>query len=210
MSSKQWYKVLLEREVTHVKVNSVSVMAPLKVEINDPGINWERTRTLLTCKGLPSAEASFLWLMVNNLLPVPIRLFRMKIGNPPTELCVLCDTLSKGDLIHCLLRCPFNEKVSSYLLQELSKFVHITKDEGIVYLDIDAGQEQLAVAFLIGHILSRIWKSRMEKKNIAFPLSGLPLKRKLTSSERADIEKNLVLCWNFNIIFWFMNRINDN
>ena len=169
MSSKQWYKVLLEREVTHVKVNSVSVMAPLKVEIIAPGINWEGTRSLLTCKGLPSAEASFLWLMVNNLLPVPTRLFRMKIGNPPTELCVLCDNLSKGDLIHCLLRCPFNEEVSSYLLQELSKFVLIAKDEDIVYLDIDAGQEQLAVVFLIGHILSRIWKSRMEKKKCSLP-----------------------------------------
>ena len=119
---------------------------------------------MLNCKGLPSSEASFLWRMTHNLLPTPTRLHRMKIANTNTDLCTLCDENSVGDLCHCLLKCPFNREASLFLIHEVSKHAQINSDESLIFLDVDAGQEQLSVTFLIGHILSYIWKFRQEKK----------------------------------------------
>ena len=52
-----------------------------------------------------------------------------------------------------------------FLVQEVTKIVHIYSEESLIYLDVDAGQEQLAVTFLIGNILSSIWSFRQAKKN---------------------------------------------
>ena len=164
MSTRQWYRVLLEKLVTHQTVNSVSVLRPMKVEINLPNVNWERSWAMLNCGGLPSLETSFLWRMINNLLPVPTRLYRMKMANATTDLCTLCNEGRVGDLNHCLLKCSFNREASLFLIQEVSKLAKVNSDDCFIYLDVDAGQEQFAVTFLIGHILSSIWRCRQEKK----------------------------------------------
>ena len=63
-----------------------------------------------------------------------------------------------------LLKCSFNRDASLFLIHEVSKHAQIHSDESLIFLDIDAGQEQLSVTFLIGHILSHIWRFRQEKK----------------------------------------------
>ena len=119
MSTRQWYRFLLEKLVTHQTVNSVSVLRQMKVEINLPNVNWERSWAMLNCGGLPSLETSFLWRMINNLLPVPSRLYRMKMANATTDLCTLCNEGRVGDLNHCLLKCSFNREASLFLVKEV-------------------------------------------------------------------------------------------
>ena len=165
--------------------------ASLKIEINMPRINWERSWTMLNCKGLPSSEASFLWRMTHNLLPIPTRLHRMKMANANTDLCTLCDEKSVGDLHHCLLKCSFNKDASLFLIQEVSKHAQIHSDESLIFLDIDAGQEQLSVTFLIGHILSHIWRFRQEKKKCSLKAIRASLEASVNILRKSRHAENL-------------------
>ena len=165
MTSGQWYRVLMEDNITHQVVNSVMVKIPCRTELRSPEVEWERSWVLASTPGLPSKLMSFLWQMNHNILPCPTRLFRLKMPNIRSDLCTLCNLQVPGNLSHCLLACPYNDGAGQFLLDKLSIHISNLSPEQVVHLDLDVGQHQVPLVFLTALVLSEIWKCRKEKKS---------------------------------------------
>ena len=164
MTSGQWYRVLVEDNITHHVVNSVSEKLPFRAEIKSPQVDWERSWKLASTPGLPSKLMTFLWQMNHNILPCPARLFRLKMPNARTDLCTLCDQNRVGDLTHCLLQCPYNDSAGQFLLDKLSVHIPNLLPHQVVHLDLNVGDKQLPLVFLSASVLSEIWACRKNKK----------------------------------------------
>ena len=164
LTSGQWYRVLMENNVTHQVSNSVRELLPSRAETNHTNVDWERTWKLAATPGLPSNLLSFFWLMVNNILPCPSRLFRLQMPNTKSDLCTLCDMQVVGDLTHCLLQCPYNGGASQFLLSKLSVLNPNVLPQQVVHLHLTVDDQQLPLMYLSGTILSQIWMCRKEKR----------------------------------------------
>ena len=164
MTSGQWYRHLVEKYVTCEETNSKIHLRPMKVELKYPAINWESVWTLAVTKGLPSDLATFLWRMLHDLLPIPSRLFKLKMANVLSDKCNLCNENSTGDLTHSLLLCPYNNGTGELVTKFLSKLNVTLEPQQVVHLDFHVGDHQLASMFLVSTVLQEIWKCRKEKK----------------------------------------------
>ena len=102
--------------------------------------------------------------MVHNLLPCPVRLFRLQMPNTKSNLCNLCDQKRVGDLAHCLLQCPYNGGADQFLMNKLSLHVPNLLPQQVVHLDFKVDDQQLPLMYLTGTVLSQIWTCRKEKR----------------------------------------------
>ena len=164
LSSGQWYRVLMENNITHQMSNSSREIRPSRAEVKHPEVNWERTWSLATTPGLPTYLLSFLWKMIHDLLPCPARLFRLQMPNIKSDICNLCNQNQVGDLTHCLLQCPYNGGADKFLLAKLSRHVPALHPKQVVHLDLNVDDKQLPLIFLTGSVLSQIWTCRKEKR----------------------------------------------
>ena len=144
--------------------NSVREIRPSRVETKLPEVDWVRTWSLAVTPGLPSSLLSFLWRMVHDLLPSPVRLFRLKMPNTKSDLCNLCDQNKVGDLNHCLFQCPYNDGAGQFLLSKLSLHIPNLLPQKVVQLNLDVDDQQLPLVYLTATILSQIWTCRKEKR----------------------------------------------
>ena len=135
-----------------------------RAEAKNPDVDWERTWSLAATPGLPSNLMSFLWKMVHNLLPCPVRFFRLQMPNTKSNLCNLCDQKRVGDLVHCLLQCPYNGGADQFLMNKLSLHVPNLLPQQVVHLDFKVDDQQLPLMYLTGTVLSQIWTCRKEKR----------------------------------------------
>ena len=164
MSSGQWYRVSLESNLTHQVTNVASTLRPCRAESKFPEVSWDRSWELAVTPGLPSHLLAFLWKMSHNLLPCPTRLFRLHMPGTSSDTCTLCEQGSVGDLSHCLLLCPYNDGAGQLLIRKISHHVPNLQPQDIVHLNINPGDKQPPLMYLVGSILSQIWRCRVEKK----------------------------------------------
>ena len=102
--------------------------------------------------------------MCHIILPTPARLFRLQMPNTRSDLCILCDQNRIGDLMHCLLQCPYNDGAGNFLLNKLSVHIPNLLPQQVVHLDLNVDDQQLPLVFLTASVLSEIWICRKEKK----------------------------------------------
>ena len=68
MSTSDWYKVLLEKNVTtEVNEDGIRKSKPTRVESKSPEVNWERTWDLANTRGISSLKTSFLLKLLYNI-----------------------------------------------------------------------------------------------------------------------------------------------
>ena len=132
-------------------------------------------------KGLNPAEKSFLWKMINNLLPTQSRLFRLKIKNTLSPLCSRCDRGENDDLIHALITCNLNSETSTWLMTILQNYISALQPRQVVLLDLGPLDEslRLPLVWLISSTLSLVWEARRENKR--------PTLHKIRSSLEAKV-----------------------
>ena len=165
MSSRTWYRVLMEDRVTHSGQGSQRSYTPCRAEVNNPAVDWERSWNLAATPGLSSDHSTFLWRMLHNLLPTQERLYRMGMPNITSDICSHCDLDVIGNLDHSLLNCPFNDGAGQYLVAKLSVIIHRLKAEQITLLNIEVEEcDKLPATFLIATVLSEAWQLRKEKR----------------------------------------------
>ena len=104
--------------------------------------------------------------MLHNLLPTQARLFHLKIKNTPHPNCLLCDKSEPANLTHCLVTCPFNFDVSTWLMSVLHVHLPHLQPHQVVLLDMGHLEESLCLplVWLISNTLSLVWDDRKEKK----------------------------------------------
>ena len=110
-SSGQWFRVLMENNITHQMTHASREVRPSWAKVKHPEVNWERTWSLATKLGLPTHLLSFIWKIIHDLLPFPTRLFRLQMPNIMSDICNLCNQHQVGDLTHCLLQCPYTRGI---------------------------------------------------------------------------------------------------
>ena len=167
MKSGDWYRVLIENKVTmETDAEGRRILKPSKVESRNPDVDWPNTWSLTNMKGLNPTEKSFLWKMINNLLPTQSRLFRLKIKNTPCHLCSRYDRGESDELPHALLTCSLNTETSTWLMRILQTHIPALQPKQVVLLDLGPVDEslRLPLVWLISSTLSLVWEARRENK----------------------------------------------
>ena len=115
MSTSQWYRVLLEKEVTMVEKDDHSMeYIKCRAELAAPSTDWELTWERARLKGLGSESTSFLFKLLHRILPTEERVSRILTNSSPN--CKLCPTPAIGDLEHSFFNCVSTQNVGSILL----------------------------------------------------------------------------------------------
>ena len=121
MSTKQWYRVILEKNVTMREDRPAlqPTWSSVKCEINNPMVEWYRTWQFAQLKGLNSEQTTIIFKVLHNILPTSSRLFRLNLIASP--ICALCSSGSIEECMHTLLECSHNNTVNSFILKILSQ-----------------------------------------------------------------------------------------
>ena len=160
MSTTQWYRVLVEQEVTMVEVEGTPRdFIKCKEELLSPEIDWETTWRRARMKGLGSEATSFLWKMLHNILPTEARLGRILPNQ--SQNCKFCSTPAKADLLHCFFYCEKTKLVGRWLLSWMSKQDSGVSAAGLLKLEFQVEESrEMPVVWLIAQTLLYMWGVR--------------------------------------------------
>ena len=91
VSVKQWYKLLMEKGVTHNSddPDSTPILIPSKLEGRLPGIDWSQSYSLARKFGLSPDQKSFNFKLIQSLLPTRDRLARIGKINTSQFFCLV-------------------------------------------------------------------------------------------------------------------------
>ena len=166
MSTKQWYRVLIENNYTmELDRTRNRIWKPLKCETKHPEVNWERSWRFIQQKGLDSSQSTFLFKLLHDILPTSSRLFRMNQRQSP--VCPLCESGESEDCTHALLTCDHNSEVNNWVLDCVCKVVPNANFEDIRLLNLDIpDQFSFPMLWCLSNILMLVWELRINKKSI--------------------------------------------
>ena len=165
MTTKQWYRVLLEDRVlmqTFADGTPQSLL-PARVEVMSPNLDWPAIWILSRTKGLSSEQSSFIFKLLHHLLPTQDRINR--ITNDP-GMCKLCQAATE-DIHHALFSCPSNQNAAALLLSFVQVVVPDITSQAMLRLDFRQELndiDSLAIVSILSTGLRHIWQARIEKK----------------------------------------------
>ena len=188
----QWYRVPME-----VDAAQQQVWKPVKCEVSNPSVNWDRSWEFARLNGLSSDQTSFLFRILHNILPTNSRLHRLKQKDSPA--CTLCSSGNNEDCLHALLARSYNSNVKNWVLDLSRKVVPNCKLEDIVTLHLDLSKPMMfPLIWLLSHVFSLVWQLRVNKKSIvlynirAEIEAKINLLRKSSLNEAAGHIENLI------------------
>ena len=165
MTVKEWYRHLLEKDVTMEIIDDEGRMIPklCKVEEKEPQHDWQLGFHLARLKGLSPQVKSFNFKLLHQILPCKERLSRLL---PTTSSnCTLCTTQQPESIQHAIFECSKNKEAAQFLL-ELTKVYDssITQEKAArLQIQTDALYE-LPTTILLLTGLEFIWNNRLQKK----------------------------------------------
>ena len=162
MSSKDWYKVLLEDNLTmEVDDNGRRSLIKCRAENQHPHNDWENSWRLARLRGLESDQISFLWRLLHNLLPTQSRISRLLQNQD--NCCKLCHQ-PQDDLLH-MFSCPSSKRVGQTLLRSLTSVQQNISPNKILLLSLELEPAmEFPVVWLVASTLLYVWNQRSTKK----------------------------------------------
>ena len=180
MSTKEWYRVILEKNVT-VREDRPALqptLSPVKCEVNNPMVEWDRTWQFAQLKGLNSEQKTFIFKVLHNILPTSSRLFRLNEKASP--ICTMCTSGSIEDCMHALLEYSHNNIVNSFILEIFQKCLPRCKIEDIITLNLNLDKSKMfPLVWLLSHLLIMVWKLMSSKKAVNLFIIRADLKAKI-------------------------------
>ena len=162
MKEKDWTRLLTEDFVTMVSDSDDGPrhFLPCRAELASTDTDWELSWENCRQPGVSPELASFLWLMLHDLLSTQARLHQM--GAVKSAQCKMQDCKEEGTLQHELLHCEKNDRVGNLLIACLQRCVPDLQATGILRLEFgNPGDEiSLAMTWLTAITLRFIWKER--------------------------------------------------
>ena len=180
MTTNQWYRVLLEKEVTmEDHIDSPNVYKKCRAELSSPTTDWETSWRRARMKGLGSEVTSFLWKLLHQILPTEERLSRILSNS--SEHCKLCPTPSNGSLQHCLFECISTSEVGSWLLSLARRWDPNTSAQKLLMLEfICEPSHEMPMVWLLGQSLLYMWGVRAAGKIVNSNLARANLESKIS------------------------------
>ena len=166
MSVKQWYRHLLETNVTMEKVDDEGrMMAKLcKVEERDPNTDWQLSYHLGRLKGLSPQVKTFNFKLIHQLLPCKERISQILPASSPA--CILCRTQEPESILHAFFNCELNRDASLYLLSLTRVYDHSITMEKISKLQVVTDiLYELPTTLILCTGLELIWRNRHARKS---------------------------------------------
>ena len=160
---KQWTQLLLERGITHSSEDpdSPAVLISSRLEESNPETDFKHSYRLVRLFGLAPEQKTFLFKMLQNLLPTRERLHRC--GKSPTPCCTFCH--DQQDTLEHLLSCPQSLEVATPLLSCLtSQLDNITIKDITILNFLTSESWELPAVWLLSTCLMFIWENRVAGK----------------------------------------------
>ena len=179
LSTAQWYRLLLEKEI--MEVSDTGVLEPIKTrtERNSLDTDWETSWRRVRLKGIGSEATTFLWKMVHNLLPTEARLARILKNS--SEICKLCPTPKVADLQHCLFECNTSKDIGEWLLYIFRLYDRTVNATRLIKLDFKVeGPDELPFVWFLSHTLLHVWNMRRAGKISSIATTRAVLERKIS------------------------------
>ena len=168
MKEKDWTRLLTEDFVTMISDSDDGPrhFSPCRVELASHNTNWEVSWANCRQSGVSPELASFLWLMMHDLLSTQARLHRM--GAVGSDTCKIQDCVEVGTLQHELLHCRKNDRVGNRLLSCLQGCVPGLQAAAILRLEFGETDQDLSLAmtWLTTITLHFIWRERESGSSI--------------------------------------------
>ena len=159
LTVKQWYRLLMEKGVTHTSEDPSSppVLIQSKLELEHPQVNTASSYMLARKFGLAPEQKEFLFKLLQSLLPTRERLARL--GKCQTPACLFCPC--PNDTICHLLLCPQGAEVAQPLLRCLSTLSANSEPQDIVLLNTTSSESQeLPFVWMLSTCLMYMWGER--------------------------------------------------
>ena len=162
MSSKDWYRVMLEENLTmETTENGERRLIRCRAELQHPHNDWENSWRLARLQGLESDQITLLWKVLHNLLPTQNRLSRiLKDQNSSCKLC----TDPMDDLPH-LFSCRYSTDVCQALLRTVTSVMPSATPQKILLLSLEIEPDlELPVVWIVSSTLLYVWSQKTSKK----------------------------------------------
>ena len=156
---KQWYQLLLERGITHSSDDhdSPPVLLKSRLEESRPDADFSCSYRLSRLFGLSPDQKSFLFKLVQNLLPTRERLHRTR--KSPIPACSFCN--EPEDILEHLFSCPQSTDVTNPPFSCLSSQVDILTFRDVIQMNIETTESwEHPAAWLISTCLKYVWEER--------------------------------------------------
>ena len=198
---KEWYRLLLERNVTRIVVDQEdrSELVPCKVEEKNPEVRWPEVYRLSRLRGLSPENKSFLFKIIHLLLPSKERINHITPNTSPLCWCNSGDTESYH---HLFFSCEYNRESGQALLQCIRSYDRGLTETKVLRLELETEEPfMLASVSLLATGLQFIWDNR--KSKIRTPLYSMRAELEAAISirrrsrlqklrETAEIMKNMI------------------
>ena len=156
---QQWYRILQEKGVTHTSDDLAvpPVLIASKLEEDHPEEDFQAPYALARQFGLSPDQKSFLFKLLQSLLPTRERLARL--GKVQSPSCLFCE--AEEDNTSHLLSCPQGLAVSAPLLRCLAVHVPNITPQNIILMTIPSTESmELPLIWLVSSCLMMIWEER--------------------------------------------------
>ena len=181
MSEQQWYRLLLEENVTMEELETgESRFMACRVELASPWTDWEISWRLSRLPGLGPEHSSFLFKLLHQILPTQERVSRT---SPTTNsLCKHrdCTGDSTEDIPHCLVYCRGNDGVGMKLVECARTVAPGQSVEQFLQLNLGVEESmELATVWWLSAGWLAIWNLRAAGKKIDHYLVRAQLEAKI-------------------------------
>ena len=167
MTTKDWYKMLLEDKILMTEANPTPSLIPVRAETLSPTTDWPLTWSLARTRGLGSDLTSFLFKLLHCLLPTQDRVARLG-GAENHGLCQLCHQ-EVEDPQHAFYFCQHSSIAGHALLGFVQSQVPALTPEASLRLEFGnclSDEERLATVYMLSTGLKFIWENRIQKKQV--------------------------------------------
>ena len=180
MSTAQWYRVLVEQDITMVEPeNSPMEYIKTRPELASPSTDWETSWRRARLKGLGSEATSFLWKLLHLLLPTEQRLSRILPNS--SELCKLCPTPTTADLPHCLFQCVSTREVGGWLLSLVREHDPSVTAINLLKLEFESDDSsEMPLVWILAQTLLYMWGVRASGKTVSLVVTRARLESKIS------------------------------
>ena len=157
MTTKQWYKFLVEREVTMIPINNEQPqLRPCRVELANPDTNWAEVWSKVTLPFLNSEVKSFAWKLLHNLLPSKGRLHEINPTQSPD--CRFCPVPAPvANLEHIIFHCCKTRSAGNFVISIAQKCDPLASQNSFLRLNITSDPCSLWIIMSSLHLIWTSW-----------------------------------------------------
>ena len=160
---KQWYTLLMERGITHTSDDhdAPPVLIPTRLEESHPTMDFPLAYRLSRIFGLSPEQKSFIFKLMQSILPTRDRLAR--IGKIMSSSCLHCEGMT--DSTDHILACTLSAEVANPLWNCISSYFPTVTPVDLVHFNFPVSESlELPIAWLVSTCMGYIWDQRVQGK----------------------------------------------